>query len=636
MANTYFLALDVNNQPSFKKLTIMRSFIFLILIFLCLNFSLQAQPELLETRVSLQYKEARLERVIKDIHKNYRVNFSYVNNLIPLDKKVSISITNQPLRTALDEIFKDSEVDYQVVGNQIVLKQSTKKTSQIERIELLHKPAYLPAITDAIGANIQKVERSPDEITYQDTSGIKPVQSQPLEGTITENMMAELFKAKDKMEGLLASANVSDITSKIYPPSRKVSERKLAKQEKQQAQQTDASIEKKDSITAPTSEYIKRPVQFTFVSPLGTNGIESGAVVNQVSFNLLMGYAAGLEGVEFGGLLNIEKDYVKGVQFAGLGNLVKNQVTGSQFAGFFNVNGGTTKGAQFAGFLNTAGPGSDAIQFAGFTNVLQGKVKGGQFAGFANIAKGDVHGMQAAGFVNVATGSVKTGQIAGFLNVAKEDISGPQIAGFANLSAAEVAGAQVSGFINVARKVRGAQVGIINIADSIQGVQIGLINLAKNGYRRVEIWGSEALYANIAYKMGTRGFHTIFALGAQGDLDYFRYGYGFGVGSEIGLGKRFAANIDALAYHINEDEIWTSKLNELYQLRTTLGVRLGRHSYFFAGPAFNVMVSQFQSSDNQNIGSGLAPTWTNYNENHGHWERTNVKMWPGIHAGFRF
>jgi hypothetical protein len=136
--------------------------------------------------------------------------------------------------------------------------------------------------------------------------------------------------------------------------------------------------------------------------------------------------------------------------------------------------------------------------------------------------------------------------------------------------------------------------------------------------------------------MGTRAFHTIFAIGAQGDLDYFRYGYGFGVGTEIGLGNRFAANIDALAYHINEDEIWTSKLNELYQLRTTLGVRLGKRSYLFAGPAFNVMVSQLQSGDSESIGSQLAPSWTRYNENHGYRQRTNVKMWPGIHAGLRF
>jgi hypothetical protein len=614
----------------------MRSFIFLILIFLCLHISLQAQPELLETRVSLQYKEVRLERVIKDIHKNYRVNFSYVNNLIPLDKKITINLTNQTLKTALDEIFKDSEVDYQVVGNQVVLKHGPRKTSGIERIELLQKPAYLPAITGVTGANIQTVERSPDEISYQDTTGIKPSQGQPLEGTISEQMMAELFKAKDKMEGLLASTNVSDITGKIYPPSRKVSERKLAKQEKKQAQQNDASIAEKDSVTAESSSYVKRPLQFTFVSPLGTNGVESGEIVNLVSFNLLMGYAAGLEGVEFGGLLNIEKDYVKGVQFAGVGNMVRNQVTGSQFAGYFNLNGGATKGAQFAGFLNVAGPGSDAIQFAGFANILQGEVKGGQFAGFANVAKGNVQGMQAAGFVNVATGTVKTGQIAGFINVAKENISGPQLAGFANVSAGEVNGVQASGFINVARKVKGAQLGIINIADSIQGAQIGLINIARNGYRRVEIWGSEALYANIAYKMGTRGFHTIFALGAQGDLDYFRYGYGFGVGTELGLGKRFAANIDALAYHINEDEIWTSKLNELYQLRATLGVRLGKHSYLFAGPAFNIMVSQFQSGDSQRLGSSLSPSWTRYNENHGYREQTNVKMWPGIHAGLRF
>jgi hypothetical protein len=614
----------------------MRRVVFLILISLCLNFSLVAQSELLETQVSLQYTEVSLERIIRDIRKNYRINFSYVNNLIPLDKKVTINIKNQPLKAALDEIFKDMEVGYQVVGNQIVLKNEPRKTSQIERLEGLTKPSYLPTITGASGVPIYTKERSPDEISYQDTTGIKPTQSQPLEGTISEQMMAELLRAKDKMEDLLASANVSSITSKVYPPSRKLSEKKQAKKEKQLSQQIDANIQEQDSINPENTDYIKRPVQFTFVSPLGTNGMESGEVVNMVSFNLIMGYAAGLEGAEFGGLLNIEKDYVKGVQFAGFGNLVRNKVTGSQFAGFMNVNGGAVKGAQFAGFVNTTGAGSEAIQFAGFTNVLIGNVKGAQVAGFVNVTKGNVQGLQAAGFANVTTGSVQTAQLAGFTNVAKDNVSGPQIAGFANVSNGRVDGAQVSGFINVARHVKGAQVGIINIADTIQGAQIGLINIAKNGYRRVEIWASDALYANIAYKMGTRGFHTIFALGAQGDLDYFRYGYGFGIGTEIGLGNRLAINIDALGYHINEDEIWTSKLNELYQVRSTLGVRLGNHSYFFAGPAINVMVSQFQGNDSANIGSGLAPSWTKYDEDHGRWEKTNVKLWPGIHAGFRF
>lgn len=607
----------------------MRSTFFLILIFFCLNFPLLAQSGLLETRVSLQYTEASLERIIKDIRKNYRINFSYVNNLIPLEKKVSISIKNQSLKVALDEIFKDIEVGYQVVGNQIVLKHEAKKTSGIDRIELLQKPAYLPTITGVPGADIQTEKRNPDEITYQDTTDYKPAPGQPLEGTISEQMMAELVKAKDKMEGLLASTNVSDISSKVYPPSRKMSQRKAAKQE--------ANAQEKDSVTTASNDYIKRPVQFTFVAPMGTNGMESGNVVNQVSFNLLLGYAAGLEGAEFGGFLNLEKDYVRGVQFAGFGNLVRNSVTGAQFAGFLNANGGAVKGAQFAGFVNTTGAGSYATQFAGFTNVLLGDVKGVQFAGFANVAKGDVHGLQAAGFVNVSTGSVKTGQIAGFTNVAKDKVSGPQIAGFANVSNGEVDGAQVSGFVNYAKKVKGAQIGIINVADSIQGVQIGLINIARNGYRRFEVWGSDALYANMAFKMGTRGFHTIFAVGAQAaSSDYFRYGYGFGVGTELGLGNRFAFNIDALAYHINEDEIWTSKLNELYQLRSTLGVRLGHHSYFFAGPAFNVMVSQFTGGDGGNAGSGLAPSWTKYDENHGYREQTNIKLWPGIHAGFRF
>jgi hypothetical protein len=212
------------------------------------------------------------------------------------------------------------------------------------------------------------------------------------------------------------------------------------------------------------------------------------------------------------------------------------------------------------------------------------------------------------------------------------DVKGFQAAGFANINKGDLTGMQVSGFLNVARKVKGVQLGFINVADSVDGAQIGFLSFARKGYRKLEIWGSEALYANMAFKMGSRSFYNIFAVGGQTSGDYFRWGWGYGFGSEIRLSQGLALNIDAIAYHINEDEIFTDDLNLLNQLRATLGFRLGGQTYLFVGPTFNVMVSNYSSGDSDKIGSGLVP-WHTYNKTHG---QTNVTMWPGINAGIRF
>jgi len=74
---------------------------------------------------------------------------------------------------------------------------------------------------------------------------------------------------------------------------------------------------------------VSRTFQFTFITPLGTNGIESENVTNNLSINLLAGYNGGLRGTEFGGFANILKGDMDGAQFAGFSNI--NLKTGKGF-----------------------------------------------------------------------------------------------------------------------------------------------------------------------------------------------------------------------------------------------------------------------------------------------------------------
>jgi hypothetical protein len=126
-------------------------------------------------------------------------------------------------------------------------------------------------------------------------------------------------------------------------------------------------------LNDPYWDYAEKDWKLTFVTPIGTNGTASLRTVNRISVNLLAGVAAGLKGTEFGGLLNMETDYVHGAQFAGFANVVKKEVTGVQLAGFANLSGGQTKGVQGAGFTNNIVLiSSQVTQAAGFANIVVG------------------------------------------------------------------------------------------------------------------------------------------------------------------------------------------------------------------------------------------------------------------------
>jgi len=353
---------------------------------------------------------------------------------------------------------------------------------------------------------------------------------------------------------------------------------------------------------------------------------------------MLVGYAAGLDGVEASGFGNIENDFVNGAQFAGFFNLVKNEVTGVQAAGFVNLNGGTLDGGQFAGFLNMNLDSLQGVQGAGFLNVSTGYTRGVQAAGFANIAtrNADEDALQASGFTNIALGHLRGGQFTGFGNYA-HDVDGVQIAGFTNIATGDVRGFQGSGFINVARNVKGVQLSVLNVADSIDGIPIGFLSIVrKNGYRALEVWGGETMHANAALKIGVRKFYNIFSFGSQfADTD-FRYGLGYGVGHITALSSTVDLSIDLLAQQIYEEDNRmfsdNQELNLLNTFRLGFAKQFSQHFGIFVAPTFNMLVSELPNNDGS-IGSNLAP-YTLFDETINN--RTNVQMWAGFYVGLQF
>jgi len=362
-------------------------------------------------------------------------------------------------------------------------------------------------------------------------------------------------------------------------------------------------------------EFKRQSFQVSFIPFLGTNGINSPDYINELSINIIAGYSGGVDGVEIGGMLNIDRDFVSGLQIAGFGNIVGGSVEGIQVSGFANACNGNLNGAQIAGFSNVIRDYVDGIQIAGFANVNGNKMKALQIAGFCNVVKDRVDGIQLAGFANVNGNDARALQIAGFTNLVRNDFTGTQ----------------VSGFLNIARNVKGVQIGFINICDSIEGIPIGFLSIAKNGYKAWEIWGNESLNAGASFKIGVKKFYNIFSLGVHPFGPNFLWGYGYGIGSEIMLNQNTRLNIEGITYQINDRTWEINNLNMLNQIRFNFGKNISDNVNFFIGPTYNIYISK-DSPSNDIFGLDIPP-FAFYDKTR---RNTNVKMWFGVNAGFAF
>lgn len=343
-----------------------------------------------------------------------------------------------------------------------------------------------------------------------------------------------------------------------------------------------------------------RPFQLTFVTPMGTNGIQAPKITNRVSLNVLAGVSRGLKGFEAGTLANILLKDAEGVQVVGFSNVVLGKVTGAQFAGYANYSGGDHTGVAGAGFCNVNLGALRGAQIAGMVNYNRKGVTGAQIAAYANVTTGDLHGTQVAGFANVATGTME--------------------------------GTQVSGFANYAKKVKGVQVGIVNIADSVEGVSIGFLNIVRKGLHQFEVSADEMFYANAAFRTGTRSFYNILSAGMAPSGSKSLWHIGYGVGTSVKLKEKWYTELTMSAHHVNKGSFYfgTSELFRLYwgvehQLTSKIGIS--------AGPTFNLYVSDTYDSDFRGTFDKLPPySLVNETNTYGF----NYKAWVGLRAAIRF
>jgi hypothetical protein len=136
-------------------------------------------------------------------------------------------------------------------------------------------------------------------------------------------------------------------------------------------------------------------------------------------------------------------------------------------------------------------------------------------------------------------------------------------------------------------------------------------------------------------KLGANAFYNIFHVGArypQGNGQY-TWGLGYGIGTVTIVSPKNSLNWELMAMHVSENEAWTNEWNDIGQFRFLWNHQLGKSIGFFLGPTANVMISQYRDPETTKVGSPIVPyTLVDKMLN----DRTSLKGWVGVNAGFRF
>ncbi|HEY0066103.1 MAG TPA: STN and carboxypeptidase regulatory-like domain-containing protein, partial [Flavisolibacter sp.] len=520
----------------------------IIIIFLLFPLAGMGQS-LLGRPISLEVNRQRFDQVLEIISNKGNFYFSYNSSIIRRDSLVSISAYNRPVAQVLDQLFGEG-FEFRESGNYIIIRRTPVRITlvtnkavtkdrlytvsgyvlsdltgmQISNASVYEKRLLASALTNEEGYfrlklknKTRRAELTVSKEFYEDTTVvIDPGYNQqvtitllPEQGNVI-TIRPEDYFVPDSLRVRVETREGPVEYTYVRTDTNRVEGTELGKfllSSRQKIQ----SLNLKKFFT-------DRPFQVSLIPGLSTHGKLSGQVVNNFSLNIFGGYSGGVNGIELGGLFNIDKKDVRYVQVAGLLNIVGGKMTG--------------------------------LQVAGLSNTVLNPVHGFQLAGINNMARGHMDGLQLAGVYNHVSGTMKGTQFAGVANYALDKASGTQLASVANFSNRGIDGTQISAIFNYAKKLNGVQIGLINVCDSSDGYSIGLINIVMKGYHKLAFSTNETLTANAAFKTGNKKLYSILLGGMNIDENEKAYSFGYGLGKEWTMGKTFYLNPELTSQYL--------------------------------------------------------------------------------------
>jgi len=565
--------------------------IIIILTLLFITTAASAQS-VLNKAISVNINALPLEKALQLISNRGNFYFSYNSNIIPKNKQVSYTANNKSIHEVLDVIL-EAKYEYIVSNNYIILKLLPAKLVIVTKQAVLEERLYAISgyvfeeetkmkISDAsifekkqlalattnnqgffkirLKSKYNKAALTISKEMYNDTTvEVSPRYNQTLNVSLIPSYRTYELTTIRPQDYLIDTSYSTLLPGTSLKPSiNRIGD--TIEVEKTRAAKFLLSTRQKIQSLNLKNFFTSRPYQVSFTPGLSSQGKLSAQVTNNISLNVLGGYTGGVNGVEVGGLFNINKRNVKYAQVAGL----------------LNINGESMFGAQVAGLNNT----------------VLGGVNGVHAAGISNIVRGQLNGVQVAGIYNHVSNTVKGIQVAGISNFAKEKVNGMQISGIGNIAYRQMNGIQVGGIFNYAKRLRGVQIGLINIADTSEGYSIGLLNIILKGYHKLAITSNELMNVNASFKTGNKKLYSILMAGYNYGNDAKIYSFGYGIGNEIKLNNHLSINPELSAQYLYRGNIFD--LNLLGKFNLDLHLNFGKHFSIFGGPSFNACYTNQQ------------------------------------------
>lgn len=661
----------------------MRTFYFLLLIFLTASVYAQPGTSPLERKITIKAENKRAEDIFLLIADKAGFDYSYSQSAFDRNRITTLSVMNETVRRALDKLFENT-VNYKVRGNHIILTAAppplpTIVNSPPKKTEYKVSGYITDRRTGYVLRDVTVVDTARIVAVLSDVYGFYsltvPAGKQPLnlrikrigyfDTTITvtpkSNLTADIalrpIPAPEPIvnspdsgpDSLYGISNVDvDSTSAAFNRVRFEWANNLLNR----AQRIQFSNLKDDVF--------KGNSQVSLVPGLSTRGLLTGKTRNKFSFNIIAGYTGGTDMLEIGGALNIDRGDVKYVQVAGLANVVMGKVEGVQAAGAFNVVTENVKGVQLAGCGNLALDSMQGIQLSGVVNIghkyfygiqgagsvngiignaqcaqvsgavnaIYGHLNGIQVGGSVNYAK-QISGMQVSGALNAITDTMNAIQLAPFLNYGTTGRA-VQVAGGINWVKYDLRGVQVAGFLNRTNRLNGVQIAPFNICKQYEsGAVFGIMSFVKNGVHQLEISGNEQGFLNASFRSGIPHFYNIITtgIGVLTEHQYWSIGYGVGTRFNLNPKQTMRISLDVTSQSINRSS-WTPGMSKLTQFAPKFEWAPIPTFAIAAGPTLNLYVS----ANDQN--------WFTPYIGHTFFEKTGTRntqrAWVGASLAIRF
>ena len=546
--------------------------------------------------VTVNLQQQRLADALDELSRKGNFYFSYNSNILPEDSLVTVVAHNQTIKDVLDNLLPGS-FEYKEAPRYVILREAPYRLFlQTEKIrEKDHSYTISGYVVDAqTGAGINGAsiyEKRLLQSTISNDEGYFKLKVKTRDSTLALTVTKELYQ----------EITVNILSSVTIRPSNDESTFGYDPQESSEVERTAfgrfliSSTQKINSLNL-AGFFANSPFQASLTPGLSSHGMLSSQVVNKFSLNVIGGYTAGVNGVEWAGAFNINKKSVRFMQAAGLFNMVGGNVRGIQLAGLSNTVLHDVNGMQASGLFNSTKGAHTGLQAAGLFNMVGKEVNGAQLSGISNYSQSQVKGLQITGILNIANQEMKGWQIAGLGNISGKSLQGNQLAGLGNISRGEIEGIQIAGLFNYAKKLRGLQVGIVNIADSSGGTSLGILNIIKGGYHKVSISANELTNTNIFLKTGNAKLYSIITGGTHLSTDSTKvYSIGFGLGHDFRFTERLT-----LAAELTSNTLFFKKENNPYttitRAKTNLNVSLGKGISLFAGPSLSISANVNETS----------------------------------------